>query len=134
MCTEDYCCALQVEKYVRRRQQILAPTQQSTASANFKSIRSFLHKWNDRTIQSFNGTWLIGEGVDRDELFGPSGAPHYPEACEIGGKVHHMTYLEMKELYKESPQPESAIKVPKIQGMETKHFCCERVFRFQDTK
>lgn len=122
---------LKVEKCVRRHQQILAPTRASASSDGFKNVRSFLRKWNERTIQSFNGTWLIGAGVDRDELFGPGGTPHHPEACEIGGAAHHRTYLEMKALYKESPQPQAAIKVPKVQGKESKHFCCERVFRFK---
>jgi hypothetical protein len=116
---------------VRRHQQILAPTLASASSDGFKNVRTFLRKWNERTIQSFNGTWLIGAGVDRDELFGPGGTPNYPEACEIGGAAHHRTYLEMKALYKESPQPTAAVKVPKVQGKESKHFCCERVFRFK---
>ena len=121
----------EVDKCTKLHQQILATTRKSAASDSFRKTRNFLRRWNHRTIQSFNGIWLVGDGVDREELFGAGGTPRQPEATRVGGKEHHSTYLEMKELYKDSPQPNSAIKVPKVQGIESKHFCCERVFRFK---
>ena len=81
--------AFEAEINVKRvRVKIVQITLASASSDGFKNVRTFLRKWNERTIQSFNGTWLIGAGVDRDELqlFGPGGTPNYPEACEI---FHH---------------------------------------------
>ena len=62
------------------------------AEGTLKSERDvkFLRDWNLRTIQTFNGRWVIGEGLDPEGLFGPGGQPHALELFKnIDGKEHY---------------------------------------------
>ena len=67
--------------------------------------------------------------MDPEELFGPGGQPHAPELFKTpDGKEHYYSYLQKKEMYKDKPQTPAVI--PKTQGKENKHECCNCVFRF----
>lgn len=111
----------------------------STSSKGFieleknKKVKDYVRELNGRTVQTLNCVWVFSKEMTEEkliELFGPTKQPFQPETfTDEAGQRHHLSFLQLKEKYKTTPQV--TFEPPALQGTEKYIKCCQRIFRFQ---
>ena len=123
----------------------MAKTRKVVEAPENKDLKELLQDINDRSLSSFNDSWIFRKDCHtpefKERLFGKTQRPLDPEEDpdlahrkkEAGHKTYYKTFIQLKNAYKDEPQPITVenyhpnTKIPRNPDDKEWRVCCRKL-------